>query len=98
MRLCLHYHFALRQKRSLIHYRIRDNGSKPKDGRFSLNVRGKFSLKRWQSAGMRCSEKLWMFLEVFKAGLGGALGSLPSAADGIFEVPSSSNHSIIHHV
>ena len=47
-----------------------------KEGRFRLDIRGKlFTMSCWNS----CPERLWMphpSLEVFKARLDGALGSL----------------------
>jgi len=53
--------------------RTRGNGFKLREGRFRLDVRG--VVRCWNS----CPERLWMHcpsLEVFKARLGGALGSL----------------------
>jgi len=59
--------------------RTRENGSKLKEGRFRLDVRGKFFtmgvVRCWNS----CPERLWMprpSVGVFKARLDGALGSL----------------------
>jgi len=59
--------------------RTRGNGFKLKEGRFRLDIRGKFFtvsvVRCWNS----CPERLWMprpSLEVFKARLDGALGSL----------------------
>ena len=50
-----------------------------KEGRFRLDVRGKFFPMRVVRCWNSCPERLWMSrpsLEVFKARLDGALGSL----------------------
>ena len=49
-----------------------------REGRFRLDVRGKFFTERVVGTGTGCPERLWMppSLEVFKARLDGALGSL----------------------
>ena len=52
---------------------------KLKEGRFRLDIRGKFFTKRVVRCWNSCPERLWMphpSLEVFKARLDGALGSL----------------------
>ena len=59
--------------------RTRGNGFKLKEGRFGLDIRGKFFTVRVVRCWNSCPERLWMprpSLEVFKARLGGALGSL----------------------
>jgi len=59
--------------------RTRGNGFKLKEGRFRLDVRGKFFTVRMVRWWNSCTERLWMprpSLEVFKARLDGALGSL----------------------
>ena len=59
--------------------RTRGNGFKLKEGRFRLDVRGKFFTVRMVRCWNSCTERLWMprpSLEVFKARLDGALGSL----------------------
>ena len=59
--------------------RTRENGFKLKEGRFRLDVRGKFFAMRVLRCWNSCPERLWMprpSLEVFKARLDGALGSL----------------------
>jgi len=55
------------------------NGFKLKEGRFKLDVRGKFFPMRVVRCWNSCPERLWMprpSLEVFKARLDGAQGSL----------------------
>jgi len=55
------------------------NGFKLKEGRFRLDVRGKFFTVRVVRCWNGCPERLWMSrpsLEVFKARLDGALGNL----------------------
>ena len=52
---------------------------KLKEGRLRLDVRGKFSSVRVVRCWNSCPERLWMpspSLEVFKARLDGAMGSL----------------------
>jgi len=59
--------------------RTRGNGLKLKEGRFRLDIRGKFFTERVVRCWNSCPERLWMphpFLEVLKARLDGALGSL----------------------
>ena len=59
--------------------RTRGNGLKLKEGRFRLDVRGKFFTQRVVRCWNSCPERLWMphpSLEVLKARLDGALGSL----------------------
>ena len=59
--------------------RTRGNGLKLKEGRFRLDVRGKFFTMRVVRCWNSCPERLWMprpSLEVLKARLDGALGSL----------------------
>ena len=59
--------------------RTRENGLKLRQGRFRLDVRGKFFAMRAVRCRNSCPERLWMprpSLEVFKARLDGALGSL----------------------
>ena len=59
--------------------RTRGNGLRLKEGRFRLDVRGKFFTVRGVRCWNSCSERLWVpcpSLEVFKARLDGALGSL----------------------
>ena len=58
---------------------MRGNGLKLREGRFRLDVRGKFLTERVVRCWSSCPERLWMprpSLEVFKARLDGALGSL----------------------
>ena len=57
--------------------RTRENGLKLRQGRFRLDVRGKFFAMRAVRCRDSCPERLWMprpSLEVFKARLDGALG------------------------
>jgi len=59
--------------------KTRENGFKLKEGRFRLVVRGKFFIRRVVRCWNSCPGRLWMprpSLEVFKARLDGALGSL----------------------
>ena len=59
--------------------RTRGNGLKLKEGRLRLDVRGKFFTMRVVRCWNSCPERLWMphpSLEVFKARLDEALGSL----------------------
>jgi len=59
--------------------RTRGNGLKLKEGRCRLDVRGKFFAETVVGCWNSCPERLWMprpSLEVFKARLDGALGSL----------------------
>ena len=88
------------------------NGLKLREGRFQLDVRGKLFAVRVVRCWNSCPERLWMprpSLEVFKARLDGALGSLGCyemwrlvalhVAGGwrfmILEVPSNPGHSVI---
>jgi len=92
--------------------RTRESGFKLKEGIFGLDIRGKFFTMRVVRCWNSCPERLWMHrpsLEVFKARLDGALGSLGwyemwrlvalHAAGGlsfvILEVPSNPGHSVI---
>jgi len=57
--------------------RTRGNGFKLKEGRFRLDVRGKFFTMRAMRCWNSCPERLWMprpSLEVFKARLDGQPG------------------------
>ena len=59
--------------------RTRGNGFRLKEGRLRLDVRGKFFTQRVVRCWNSCPERLWVprpSLEVFKARLDGALGSL----------------------
>ena len=61
--------------------RTRGNGVKLKEGRLRLDVRGKLLTERVGRCWNSCPERLWMpcpslILEVLKARLDGALGSL----------------------
>ena len=59
--------------------RTRGNGVKLREGRLRLDVRGKLFAMRVGRCWNSCPERLWMprpSLEVFKARLDGALGSL----------------------
>jgi len=59
--------------------RTRGNGLKLKERRLRMDVRGKFFTLRVVRCWNSCPERLWMprpSLEVFKARLDGALGSL----------------------
>ena len=59
--------------------KTRGNSFKLKEGRFRLDVRGKCFTRRLVRCWNSCPERLWMprpSLEVFKARLDGALGSL----------------------
>ena len=59
--------------------RTRGNDFKLKEGRFRLDVRGKFFTRRVVRCWNSCPERLWMprpSVEVLKARLDGALGSL----------------------
>ena len=59
--------------------RTKGNGLKLKEGRFRLDIRGKFFTLRVVRCWNSCPERLWMpspSPEVFKARLDGALGSL----------------------
>ena len=59
--------------------RTRGNDFKLKEGRFRLDVRGKFFTLRVVRYWNSCPERLWMprpSVEVLKARLDGALGSL----------------------
>ena len=59
--------------------RTRGNGLKLREGRLRLDVRGKLFAMRMVRCCNSCPERLWMprpSLEVFKAKLDGALGSL----------------------
>ena len=88
------------------------NGWKVREGRWRLDVRGKFFTQRVVRCWNSCPERLWMprpSLEVFKARLDGALGSLGwyemgrlvalHVAGGwsfvILELPSNPGHSVI---
>ena len=60
-------------------YGSRGNGFKLKEERFKLDVRGKFFTMRVVRCWNSCPERLWMphpSMQVFKARLDGALGSL----------------------
>ena len=75
---------AYRQERSQLFERIdncrtRGNGLKLREGRLRLDVRGKLFAVRVVRCWTSCPERLWMprpSLEVFKARLDGALGSM----------------------
>ena len=86
-----------------------------KEGRFRLDVRGKFFTERVVRCWNSCPERLWMprpSLEVFKARLDGALGSLGCCemwrlvalpvvggwSFVILEVPSNPGHSMIPYI
>jgi len=59
--------------------KTRGNGFKLGEDRFRLDIRGKLFIKRAVRCWNSCPERLWMprpSLEVFKARLDGALGSL----------------------
>ena len=59
--------------------RTRGNGFNLKEGRFRLDIRERFFTERVVRCWNSCSKRLWMpcpSLEVFKARLDGALGSL----------------------
>ena len=59
--------------------RTRGNGLKLKEGRLRLDVRGEFFSERVGRCWNCCPERLWMphpYVEVFKARLDVALGSL----------------------
>ena len=59
--------------------RTKGNGFKLKEGRLRLDIRGKFFTERGVRCWNSCPERLWMphpSLDVFKARLDGALGSL----------------------
>ena len=59
--------------------RTRGNGFKLREGRFRLSIRGKFFTMRVVRCWNSCPERLWMprpSVEVLKARLDGALGSL----------------------
>ena len=59
--------------------RMRGNGLKLKEGRLRLDVRGKLLTERVGRCWNSCPERLWMprpSVEVLKARLDGALGSL----------------------
>ena len=59
--------------------KTRGNGFNLKEGRFRLDIRGKFFTVRVVRCCNSCPERLWMprpSLEVLKARLDGALGSL----------------------
>ena len=59
--------------------RTRGNGFELREGRFRLDIRGKFCTMRVVRCWNSCPERLWMprpSPEVFKAGSDGALGSL----------------------
>ena len=59
--------------------RTRGDGLERKEGRLRLDVRGKLMTERVGRCWNSCPERLWMprpSVEVLKAGLDGALGSL----------------------
>ena len=82
---------------------------KLREGRFQLDVRGKFFTERVVRCWNSCPERLWMprpFLQVFKGRLDGALGSLGwyevwrlvalhVAGGWSFMIPSNPGHSVI---
>ena len=75
---------AYKQERSQLLERVdnsrtRGNGFKLKEGRFRLDIRRKLFTERVVRCWNSCPERLWMphpSLEVLKARLDGALGSL----------------------
>ena len=104
--------FQLKEAQDWQDSRTWGNGLKLRQGRLRLDVRGKFFAMRVGRCWNSCPERLWMprpSVEVLKARLDGALGSLGWYEMGrlvalpveggwssmILEVPSNPSHSVI---